>query len=121
MITPVASLFSGASRRITFDDVKLSQFRIALGATPKNVVTVVLRDALVPLAAGLVVSIVAAIFLSRLLTGLLYEITATDPATYAAAALVLIAIGGVASARPAWRVATGKSGRANRSSRIGAR
>ncbi len=81
--------------------------RIALGATPQNVVAVVLKDALIPLVAGLVVSIVAAIFLSRLLAGLLYEITATDPLTYIAAALILIAIGGVASARPAWRVATG--------------
>ena len=81
--------------------------RVALGATPGDVVKVVLRGAMIPLAAGLVISIIAAILLSRLLTGLLYEISGTDPSTYAGAGALLLAIGLIASVRPAWRAAVG--------------
>ena len=81
--------------------------RVALGASPLNVVTVVMRSILVPLAAGLAISLVAALALSRLLTSLLYEIDGADPVTYVSAAGLLIAIAAVASARPAWKAASG--------------
>ena len=58
-------------------------------------------------AAGLAVSVVAALLLSRLLASLLYEITSSDPATYLTAGALVLVIGAVASARPAWRAATG--------------
>ena len=70
--------------------------RVALGATRLDVVAVIVRGAMVPLIAGLAVSGVAAVFLSRLLGAILYEIKGTDPATYVAAAAILLAIG-------AWR------------------
>ena len=81
--------------------------RVALGATPVDVIREVLRGAMIPLAAGLVISVIAAISLSRLLTGLLYEISGTDPSTYVAAGSLLLAIGLIASVRPAWRAAVG--------------
>ena len=81
--------------------------RVALGATPGRVAGLVLRDALAPLAAGLAVSAVAALLLSRLLASLLYETSAGDPLTYLGAAVVLAAFGAVAAARPAWKAATG--------------
>ncbi|MEO8025058.1 MAG: ABC transporter permease [Bryobacteraceae bacterium] len=81
--------------------------RVALGASPRRVVAVILRDAMIPLLAGLALSVAGALFLSRFLSSLLYEITPTDPATFIVSALVLLAIGGVASARPAWKAATG--------------
>jgi putative ABC transport system permease protein len=65
--------------------------RVALGATPADVVAVVLRDAMMPLAVGLAISIAAALLLSRWLSGLLYEIGASDPVTYIAAAAILLA------------------------------
>ncbi len=80
--------------------------RLALGATPQKVVAVILRDAMLPLAAGLAVSLVAALLLSRLLSSLLYEIGSTDPLTYVIAGALLVSIGAVASARPAWKAAT---------------
>jgi putative ABC transport system permease protein len=79
--------------------------RVALGATPRNVVAVILRGAMIPLVAGLVISVVAAVLLSRLLTDLLYEIRGTDPSTYVGAGVLLLAIGVIASVRPAWRAA----------------
>jgi predicted permease len=81
--------------------------RVALGATPANVVATILRGAMLPLAAGLAVSLAAALLLSRLLASLLYEIGSNDPVTYAVAVAVLLATGAVASARPAWRAAAG--------------
>jgi putative ABC transport system permease protein len=81
--------------------------RMALGATPQKVVAVILRGAMIPLASGLAVSLVAALLLSRLLASLLYEIGSDDPVTYVSAGALLLGIGAVASARPAWRAATG--------------
>jgi ABC-type antimicrobial peptide transport system permease subunit len=81
--------------------------RVALGATPQTVVGIILRSAMIPLAVGMTVSLVAAMLLNRLLASLLYEISSTDPAAYLSAGALLLVIGAVASARPAWRAATG--------------
>lgn len=81
--------------------------RVALGATPRNVIAVTMRGAMAPLAAGLAVSLVAAMLLSRLLASLLYEIGSLDPLTYVGAAALVLGIGAVASARPAWNASVG--------------
>lgn len=81
--------------------------RVALGATPRRVVGLILRDAMMPLAAGLVTGLMVALLVSRLLASLLYEISSTDPVTYLGAGALLLAIGVAASARPAWKAATG--------------
>ena len=82
---------------------------MALGATTNDVFTVILRGAMIPLAIGLAVSVVAALLLSRLLTNLLYGVSSSDPVTYVSAGALLLAIGAAASARPAWRAATRRS------------
>ena len=79
--------------------------RVALGATPQDVVAVILRGAIVPLLYGLGLSVVAALMLTRLLTNLLYGVSSSDPLTYLSAGALLVAIGAAASARPAWRAA----------------
>ncbi len=79
--------------------------RVALGATPRTVVTLILRDAMIPLAVGLAISLVAALLLSRLLASILYEISGTDPFAYLGAAALVLVIGAIASARPAWKAA----------------
>ena len=79
--------------------------RVALGATPRDVIGEILRGAMLPLACGLLLSVMAALLLSRLLSSLLYEITNTDPAAYGIAVLVLLGTGLLASIRPAWRAA----------------
>jgi predicted permease len=79
--------------------------RTALGASPRDLMTVVLRGVMIPLACGLAVSVVAAALLSRLLASVLYEISGTDPVTYLGASLLLLGIGAMASVRPAWRAA----------------
>jgi putative ABC transport system permease protein len=81
--------------------------RVALGATPNHVVATILRGAMIPLTIGVAAGIIGAILLARLLTGILYGVAGTDPATYLSACALVLAIGAVASLRPAWRAATG--------------
>jgi putative ABC transport system permease protein len=81
--------------------------RVALGATPGDVMASVLRGVMIPLATGLAVSFAAALAFARLMAGLLYQVGALDPIAYTGAAVLLLAIGAVASARPAWKAATG--------------
>jgi ABC-type antimicrobial peptide transport system permease subunit len=80
--------------------------RVALGARPSNVVAVLMRDAMIPLASGLAISLVATVLLSRLLNSILYQIRGTDPVTYLGAGMLLLGIGAAASVVPAWRAAT---------------
>src|SRR5260370_16239402 len=81
--------------------------RMALGATPKNIIAVIVQSALLPLLTGLVIAAVTALFLSSPLSSLLYEINPTDPITYVTAPALLLTIGAIASARPAWKAAAG--------------
>ena len=81
--------------------------RVALGATPGGVVALIMRGAMLPLDGRSDRQRAGALFLSRLLASILYEITATDPATYIGAAVVMLGIGAIASARPAWKAASG--------------
>jgi ABC-type antimicrobial peptide transport system permease subunit len=80
--------------------------RIALGASAPRVVAVIMRSALIPLTIGLTIGSATALFLSRLLASLLYDTRAWEPAPYFAAAILLLAIGVIASAGPSWRAAT---------------
>ena len=80
--------------------------RVALGATPRNVVAVVLGGAIVPLTSGLIAGVVASLILSRFIASLLYQTSHSDSLIYASAAVLLLALGIIASIRPAWRAAT---------------
>ncbi|MEP6993652.1 MAG: ABC transporter permease [Acidobacteriota bacterium] len=77
--------------------------RMALGAAPRAVLGMVLRQALALVLAGLGLGLAAALLLTRLISGLLYEIAPTDPATYLAVALLLFSAALVAAFVPARR------------------
>jgi putative ABC transport system permease protein len=79
--------------------------RVALGAHPREVVTLVLREALVLAAAGVGAGAAAALIISRYLSGMLFEVRATDPGTYAGIAVLLTVTAAVAAWRPARRAA----------------
>jgi predicted permease len=64
--------------------------RMALGATRQGVVSLVLREGLVLLALGLTIGMAAALGLTRLLEGFLYNVPAIDPITYALTSLLLL-------------------------------
>ena len=77
--------------------------RIALGARSADVLALVLRQGLVPVAAGLIAGIAGALGLTRLLKSLLYEVSATDPLIFSAVSIGLIAVSLAAMLIPARR------------------
>jgi len=77
--------------------------RMALGARPGKILGMVLRDGLTMIFTGLVFGIVGALALTRVISGFLYEVSPTDPATFVAVALFLIAVSLLASYLPARR------------------
>ncbi|HXV61140.1 MAG TPA: ABC transporter permease [Vicinamibacteria bacterium] len=63
--------------------------RVALGADPGMVTRLVIGEGLRPIAFGIALGLVVAFGLSRFLASLLFEISATDPLTFAALPVVL--------------------------------
>ncbi len=79
--------------------------RFALGATPAAIVTMVLRGLFLVLAGGLVAGLDAAAALGRFSRTLLFDVQPLDPASFAAAAAILVIVTGAAALLPAWRAA----------------
>ena len=77
--------------------------RLALGATPRGILWLVIREGMKPVAAGLLVGLAAAGALTRVAQSLLFGISATDPLTFAANALLFIGVGLLACWLPARR------------------
>ncbi len=79
--------------------------RMALGASPRNVLTLVVREGVLLAAAGALVGICGAFVLARGLQSLLFGVGAADPVSYAGAASVMAMSVVLACALPAWRAA----------------
>lgn len=77
--------------------------RMALGASPGLIVSMVLREGLKLTLIGLGVGLLVAFCLTRLLAAQLYEVSATDPVIYAVVSVFLAIIGGLACWIPARR------------------
>jgi predicted permease len=77
--------------------------RMALGARPAQVLSTVLKRTLVLCAAGISIGTIATLAAGRMLTAILYGVSPRDPATYAAAILLMAAVALVASWNPAAR------------------
>jgi putative ABC transport system permease protein len=77
--------------------------RMALGAQSGDVQRLVMRQGLVLALAGCGIGILMVLALGRGLSGLLTEISPTDPATYIGVTVLLLAVTLVACIGPAWR------------------
>lgn len=77
--------------------------RMALGAEPRNVQGLVVRDGMLLAAPGVLVGMAAVIIAARPFSGMLVRVSAMDPATLAAAAVFLSAVAFLASYIPALR------------------
>ncbi len=77
--------------------------RMALGASARDVVRLVLRQGLILAGIGIAIGLAAAVAASRLLGTLLFEVKPTDPVTYLAVALILGIVALAACYIPAWR------------------
>jgi len=79
--------------------------RLALGAQPRDVLMMVLKQSAVMMGAGLIAGLVAAFLLARLIVTFLYGVNTNSPLVFLAMALVLAAVGVFASYIPARRAA----------------
>jgi predicted permease len=77
--------------------------RMALGAPPRRVLALVLRQGMTPVAVGLAIGLAGAFTATRVLRALLYEVSATDPLIFLGVAALLGAVAMVASYVPSRR------------------
>jgi len=80
--------------------------RMALGAQPAGLQRMFLGYGLILASIGAAIGLAAAAGVTRLMKSLLFGVTALDPITYAAVAIVLIAAAALASYVPARRATT---------------
>ena len=77
--------------------------RMALGASHSDVLRLVVADGMKPILLGVALGLAAALALSRVVASLIFGVRATDPLTFAAVALLLVAVGLLATVLPAYR------------------
>ncbi len=77
--------------------------RMAMGAVPGDVLRMVLRQAALLVLPGLGLGMIGALALTRLMTGLLFGVEPTDPFTFVAVSLLLLAVAAMACLIPARR------------------
>jgi ABC-type antimicrobial peptide transport system permease subunit len=78
--------------------------RMALGSSRRTILYQAMRDGIVSVAWGVAAGLVGAFAASRVLRSLLFDLTATDPLTWAAAVVTLLAVAVVACYIPARRI-----------------
>lgn len=79
--------------------------RIAIGASPGDVLALVVKQAARVAAVGVALGLIGAAGLTRLMESILFNVSPLDPLTFAGSALLLLAIAGLASYLPARRAA----------------
>ena len=79
--------------------------RMALGAAPSNIVRLVFQRVGMLIAAGLALGLAGSLWAVRFVEALLFHLPPRDPATFAGAAAVLVAVGVLAAWLPAHRAA----------------
>jgi len=77
--------------------------RVALGATPRDVLRMVLGQGMRTILVGVAIGIVGSFALTQTVSSLLFGVTATDPLTFAAVTVLLIAVALLACYIPARR------------------
>ena len=79
--------------------------RIAVGAEGRDILGMILREGLALSVSGLVLGLIAAIWLSRFLSSLVYGVSAFDPVTFVGVSALLMAVAAAACYVPARRAA----------------
>ena len=77
--------------------------RMALGADRARIIQTVMFDGIRPVAAGLGLGLTGGLVFSRVLNGVLFHVTSTDPPSYFSASLILTSVATAACLLPALR------------------
>jgi predicted permease len=77
--------------------------RMALGARPRDLLAMVIRQGMSLALVGAAIGLVAALALARLMASFLFNVKATDPATFAGVSLLLVSVAFLAAYFPARR------------------
>jgi predicted permease len=96
-------LYGLISQAITLRRHELG-IRLALGATFRQTITGAMKPGIMLAMAGIVLGTMAALGATRLLRHLLWGVRETDPVTFIAMAVLLLAVAAVASLAPALRI-----------------
>ena len=75
--------------------------RMAIGASAPRIVTMVVRESLVPVTIGIVIGAIAAIVATRSIEGVLFGVSTRDPLVIVGAAALFILVAATAAALPA--------------------
>ena len=77
--------------------------RLALGARQRDVIAMLLAEAMSVVGVGVVVGLVASVAAAEVIKGSLYGVGALEPVVFGAVAAVVVGVGAVAAFVPAWR------------------
>ena len=77
--------------------------RVAVGALPRQIASLVLRDTLRLTAVGIALGLAVAVGAGRVLTSLLYDVQPADPLTLSGMAAIFLTVSTAAVLVPAWR------------------
>ena len=77
--------------------------RMALGAQPRNIIHLIVKQSMMSVFAGLLLGLAGAFALTRYMTSLLFGVTATDPAVFAAIPVLVVVVALIASFFPSRR------------------
>lgn len=77
--------------------------RVALGASPRQVVELVIAEGLKVAAAGIVAGAILALALTRMMASILFNVKTSDPVIFTSVAVLFAAVAIAACAIPAWR------------------
>jgi ABC-type antimicrobial peptide transport system permease subunit len=102
LILAAVGLYSVMAYSITQRTQEIG-IRMALGARPRDVLGLVVRQGMGLTLGGLLAGVVAAVAVTRLAAGLLVNVSATDPLIFGGAALFLAVVALAASYIPAMR------------------
>jgi ABC-type antimicrobial peptide transport system permease subunit len=118
LTTALLSIFAGIAMVITLVGLagvigtSVSQrtrefgLRLALGASPRNVLGMVIRQGAWLVGIGLATGVAGALAFSEVLTAYLYNTPPTDPLAYVAVVMTFLIAGGFACLGPARRATT---------------
>jgi putative ABC transport system permease protein len=91
LLLALAGIYSVLSN-VVASRVREIGIRVAIGARPPQIVKLVLRQGMTPVAAGLGIGLAASLALARFLEMLLFQVRARDPLTLALSAVVILAV-----------------------------